>query len=105
MPIKQGAYPAEFRQQIVELAKAGRSHSDLAREFGCHATSIGTWVRQSQVDATGDSSPDAPLATSERQELTALRRELRQVKQERDILAKATAWFAHKSEVDTPSIR
>ena len=47
MPIKQGAYPAEFRQQIVELAKAGRSHSDLAKEFGCHASSIGAWVRQS----------------------------------------------------------
>ena len=38
MPIKQGAYPAEYRQQIVELANAGRSHSDLAKEFGCHAT-------------------------------------------------------------------
>lgn len=105
MPIKQGAYPAEYRQQIVELAKAGRSHSDLARDFGCHATSIGTWVRQSQIDAAGHVSPDAPLTTTERQELVALRRELRQVKQERDILAKATAWFAHKSEADTPSIR
>ena len=105
MPIKQGAYPAEFRQQIVELAKAGRSPSELAREFGCHATSIDTWVRQSQIDAAGDASPDAPLTTVERQELSALRRELRQVEQERDILAKATAWFAHKSEADTPSIR
>ena len=105
MPIKQGAYPAEYRQQIVELANAGRSHSDLAKEFGCHATSIGTWVRQSKIDAVGDASPDAPLTTAERQELAALRRELRQVKQERDILAKATAWFAHKSEADTPSTR
>ena len=105
MPFKQGAYPAEYRQQIVELANAGRSHSDLAREFGCHATSIGTWVRQSKIDATGDASPDSPLTTAERQELAALRRELRLVKQERDILAKATAWFAHKSEADTPSSR
>lgn len=67
MPIKQGAYPAEYRQQIVELANAGRSHSDLAREFGCHATSIGTWVRQSRIDAAGDVSADAPLTTAERQ--------------------------------------
>ena len=67
MPIKQGAYPAEFRQQIVELAKAGRSHSDLAKEFGCHATSIGAWVRQSQIDAAGNTAaPDAPLTTLER---------------------------------------
>ena len=105
MPIKQGVYPAEFRQQIVELAKTGRSHSELAKELGCHATSIGTWVRQSQIDAVGSTSSDAPLSTAERQELAALRRELRQVKQERDILAKATAWFAHKSEADTPSTR
>ena len=105
MAIKQGTYPAEYRQQIVELANAGRGHSDLAKEFGCHATSIGTWVHQSKIDAAGDASPDAPLTSAERQELAALRRELRQVKQERDILAKATAWFAHKSEADTPSTR
>lgn len=40
MSIKQGAYPAEMRQKIVELAKTGCSHSDLAKEFGCHATRI-----------------------------------------------------------------
>ena len=91
MPIKQGTYPAEYRQQIVELANAGRSHSDLAKEFGCHVTSIGTRVRQSKIDAAGGISPDTPLTSAERQELAALRRELRQVKQERDILAKATA--------------
>ena len=62
-------------------------------------------MRQSKIDAAGDVSPDAPLTTAERQELASLRRELRQVKQERDILAKATAWFAHKSEADTPSTR
>lgn len=101
MPIKQGAYPAEFRQQIVELAKTGRSHADLSKEFGCHATSIGTWVRQSQIDAAGDKSTDAPLTTAERQELTALRRELRQVKQERDILAKACDHGLHTKAKQT----
>ena len=48
MPIKQGAYPAEFRQQIVELAKAGRSHSDLAREF---------WLPRNQHRHLGASKP------------------------------------------------
>lgn len=101
MPIKQGAYPAEFRQQIVELAKAGRSHSDLAKEFGCHATSIGALVRQSPIDATGYAAPDAPLTTAERQELLALRRELRQVKQECDILAKACDHGLHTKAKQT----
>lgn len=63
------------------------------------------WVRQSKIDAACDASPDATLTTAERQELIALSRELRQAKQERDMLAKATAWFAHKSEADTPSTR
>ena len=101
MPIKQGAYPAEYRQQIVELANAGRSHSDLAKEFGCHATSISTWVRQSKIDAAGDASSDAPLTTAERQELASLRRELRQVKQERDILAKACDHGLHTKAKQT----
>ena len=105
MPNPKPPYPAQFREQMVELVRAGKKPAELAKEFGCHATSIGTWVRQSKIDAAGDASPDAPLTTAERQELSALRRELRQVKQERDILAKATAWFAHKSEADTPSIR
>jgi transposase len=54
----------------------------------------------------GGSRPDAPLTTAERQELAQLRRQLRQVTQERDILAKATAWFANKdSAIDKTSMR
>ena len=91
------AYPQEFRTQIVELYKSGRSASELAREFGCHVSSITSWVKQSdQVQLTGIS--DLPLTPSERQELRQLRRKLKQVQTERDILAKATAWFAHNSE-------
>ena len=54
----------------------------------------------------GGGRPDAPLTTAERQELAQLRRQLRQVTQERDILAKATAWFANKdSGIDKTSMR
>ena len=93
---RRGAYAPEFRQQIVELVKAGRKPTELAREFGCHDTSISAWVRQAKADEMGGGRPDAPLTSAERQELSMLRRQLRQVTQERDILAKATAWFANK---------
>lgn len=103
---RRGAYPPEFRQQIVELVKAGRKPRELAKEFGCHDTTINDWVRQAKADEIGGGKPDAPLTTSERQELAQLRRQLRQVTQERDILAKATAWFANKdSGIDKTSIR
>jgi transposase len=91
-------YPAEFRQQMVELVAAGRKPVELAREFGCHETSITAWVRHARVDNAETDNSHAPLSNVERQELIELRRKLRQVQQERDILAKATAWFAHKSE-------
>lgn len=102
---KHGAYAPEFRQQMVELVKAGRKIRELAREFGCHETSISAWVRQAQADEIGGGKPDAPLTTAERQELILLRRQLRQVQLERDILAKATAWFANKDSIDKTSTR
>jgi transposase len=92
------AYPAQFRQQMVELVAAGRKPSDLAREFGCHVTSILAWVRRAGAEAPSSASASAPLSANERAELIALRRENRQIKLERDILSKATAWFANKGE-------
>ena len=101
-------YPLQFRQQMIELVAAGRRPSELAREFGCHETSILGWVRASKeaggVPPTGSSS-SAALNAAERQELVELRRKLRQVQQERDILAKATAWFANNTTTSTPFTR
>lgn len=106
MSQRKGAYAPEFRQQMIELVKAGRTPSELSREFGCHETSISAWVRQAKADEIGGGRPDAPLTTAERQELATLRRQLRQVQMERDILAKATAWFANKdSGIDKISMR
>jgi transposase len=102
MPIPKPPYPAEFRQQMVELVQAGRKPSELAKEFGCHASSILSWVRQLSTGSPGTVSNTAPLNAAERQELIELRRKLRQVQQERDILAKATAWFAGNG-VQTPT--
>jgi transposase len=102
-------YPAAFRQQMIDLVATGRRPSELAREFGCHETSILSWMRAAKgPDASAPMAGDlvTPLNASERQELMELRRKLRQVQQERDILAKATAWFAGKSEqMPTASMR
>ena len=94
-------YPAQFRQQMIELVASGRRPSELAKEFGCHETSILSWMRAAKVtDAAAPivTHQSAPFNAAGRQELIELRRKLRQVQQERDILAKATAWFASKSE-------
>lgn len=91
-------YSAQFREQMIDLVRAGRKPSELAREFGCHVTSILNWVRQANA-ASGVMLPQSgALNASERQELIELRRKLRQVQLERDILAKATAWFAHNGD-------
>jgi transposase len=101
---RKGAYAPEFRQQLVELIGAGRRPSELAKEFGCHETSIAAWVRQAKADEMGSGFIGGVLTSDEREELKRLRRENVKLKQERDILAKATAWFANKdSGVDKTS--
>ena len=98
------AYAPEFRQQLVELVHAGRSANDVAKEFGLHATTVAKWVRLSPmgmpaaVSLPKSNVQQGPLNSAERQELVELRRKLRRVQMDRDILAEATAWFAGKIE-------
>ena len=94
MPQGRRPYPLEFRQRIVELVRAGRSPRELAQEFEPTAESITAWVRQ--ADRYEGRREDG-LTTKEREELRRLRRENRQLKLEREILAKAAAWFARES--------
>ena len=95
MPTPKPPYPAAFRQPTVELVRAGRGVSDLARELGCNASRIHAWMKATGgPDGSGATTSDAPLSMNERQELIELRRKFKQVQLERDILAKATAWFA-----------
>jgi transposase len=105
MPKPKPPYAQAFRGQMVELVRSGRKPSELSKEFGCHITSILSWVRQAGGSGTSALPANvAALNAQERQELIELRRKLRQVQMERDILAKATAWFAGKSEKTfTPS--
>lgn len=98
MPTSRPPYPVEFRQQIVELASAGKSPAALAREFGCSAQTISNWVAQAANDRGKRLLGKEGLSSAEREELMRLRRENRQLKLERDILSKATAWFAARGE-------
>ena len=94
MPKFRVPYPPEFRRQMVELVRSGRTPEDLAREFEPTAQSIWNWVRQAERDARG--RRDGGVTSPEREELAKLRRENHRLRQERDILAKATAWFARE---------
>jgi len=100
MPSSKPPYPAEFREQMVELARAGRGLKQLSREFGVSANAIRNWIHAAEGDrpmaGASRTAESTPLSAAERQELVELRRRLKQVQMERDILAKATAWFAGK---------
>jgi transposase len=97
MPRFRAAYPPEFRRQMVELVRSRRTHEELSREFEPTAQSIANWVHQAERDA-GRRSDGA--TTAAREELIRLRREKQRLRQERDILSKAAAWFARESKAN-----
>jgi transposase len=82
---------------MVELVRSGRTPEELSREFEPTAQSIMNWVRQAERDA--GRRTDGPTSV-EREELIRLRRENQRLRQERDILSKAAAWFARESKAN-----
>jgi len=94
MPRSKPNYPPEIRQRILELVRAGRTPSTLAREFEPTEQTIRNWMAQADRDAGKRTDG---LTTEERQELNRLRRENRILQQERDLLKKAAAWFAQET--------
>ena len=94
MPKSRPPYPAAFRQQMVELVRSGRTPGELAREFEPSAEAIRNWVAQADRDAGKRCDG---LRTEEQEEIRRLRRENRRLREEREILAKATAWFARET--------
>ncbi len=92
-------YPKEFKAQIVALHRAGRTPAELAAEFEPTEESIRAWIKQAECD---EGVRDDGLTTGEKEELVRLRRENRQLKIEREILAKAAAWFARETEQVPP---
>ena len=100
MPKPHTPYPKEYRQQIVELVRAGRSAEELAREFEPTAQCIRNWIKQDELD---HGKRQDGLTSEERSELARLRRENKQLKLEREILAKAAAWFARETDTIPPT--
>ena len=95
MPRTHPRYPDEYRQQILELAQAGRSPDELAKEFEPTAQTIRNWIKQSELD---HGQRQDGLTSDEKAELTRLRKENKQLRLEREILSKAAAWFAQETE-------
>ncbi len=94
---KRRAFTDEFKTQTVRVVRdSGKSIGEIARELDLTESAVRAWVRQAGIDA--GHGPAGALTTEEREELGRLRREVRTVRMERDILKKATAFFAKESE-------
>lgn len=93
MSNKSKRYTAEFRHQMVQLVRTGREIVELSKEFRVSIWSIRNWVKQASREVGGGAGG---ITSPEREELTRLKRENRQLRQEREILSKAAAWFAQE---------
>ena len=91
----QKRYSSELQEQVVRLVRAGRTPKELGREFEPSEQTIRNWVKQAELD---EGSRTDGLKTEEREELGRLRREIARLKEEREILSKAAAWFAQETE-------
>ena len=94
MPKSHPPYPPEFRRRLVELVRAGRNPEELAKRFEPSAQAMRNWVAQAERD---QGKRQDGLTTAEKEELGRLRREVRTLREERAILAKAAAWFARET--------
>ena len=94
---KRRKFSAEFKAETVRLVRSSdKNLSTIARELDLTETAPAERVRQAEIDA--DRGAPGALTTEEREELGRLRRETRTLRMERDILKKATAFFAKESE-------
>ena len=100
MARRSAPYTPEFRRQMIELVRSGRSPESLSKEFEPTAQAIRNWFAQAERDA--GRRRDEGVTTAEREELNRPRRENRQLKLEREILSKAAAWFARETDVIPP---
>jgi transposase len=95
MPKTRPPYPEQFRREAVQLIRDGRSFPDVAASLGVSQQTLRNWARQDGADR---GEREDALSSAEREELRRLRRENARLKQERDILKHATAFFARETE-------
>ncbi len=96
MPRTHRPYAAEFRRRMIDLVRAGRTPESLGHEFEPTAQAIRNWVRQADRDAGRRADG---LTTAEQTDVRRLRRENARLREEREILKKAAAWFARETDV------
>lgn len=90
------AFSPEFKAEAVRLCKLGdRTIGKVAKDLDLTETALRVWVKQADIDA--GKGPPGALTTAEREELTKLRAQVKRLEMERDILKKATAFFAKES--------
>jgi transposase len=93
---KRRKFTKEFKAEAVRLCKLGdRSIGQIAKELDLTETALRSWVKQADIDEKQD--PAGALTTAEREELVRLRRDVKRLEMEREVLKKATAFFAKES--------
>ena len=94
---KRRSFTKEYKAEVVGLiSKGGRSIGAVARELDLSETAVRRWDAQAEIDSGG--GPAGALTTAEREELAALRKRVKTLEMEREILKKATAFVCHESE-------